>query len=91
MIFARTAWPSFKNSDLIHAGPSPATIRPLINKYMEYYYIDFNDLDIYSWEHSHTSEYSDLDRANKLIGNSFESYQAAKIALEKILEKQAIA
>lgn len=48
----------------------------------EYYYIDFNDLDIYSYP----NENSALDKANKLIGNSFESFTDAKNALKKIIK-----
>ena len=52
----------------------------------EYYYIDFIDLDIYSWE----DEGNNVDKANKLIGNSFKTIHEAKDALQKILKKRSI-
>lgn len=53
----------------------------------EYYYIDFIDLDIYSW----VDENSEFDMANKLIGNKFDTLRAAREALEKIINKNQIA
>lgn len=53
----------------------------------EYYYIDFLSGEIYSWE----NESSDLDKANKAIGNTFNSFQEAKKFLLEVLSKNKIA
>lgn len=55
------------------------------SKIINYYYIDFNDCDIYSNEGE--TEYNDIDHANKLIGNSFSTFIEAKHALQAILDK----
>ena len=49
---------------------------------MEYYYIDFVGKDICSW----VDEGTDIDKANKLIGNSFESFNDAENRLMEILK-----
>lgn len=51
---------------------------------MEYYYIDFKDCEIYSY----TDENTEIDKANKLTGNSFVSYYQAKAFLLELLYKQ---
>lgn len=60
----------------------------------EYYYIDFKDLEIYSWEvatdKNGYSKENELDKANILIGNYFKTYQDAKQALKTIINKQSI-
>lgn len=55
----------------------------------EYYYIDFHDLDIYSWEDT-SEQITEQDKANKFIGNNFKTFQEAKTALNEILAKQLI-
>ena len=53
---------------------------------MEYYYIDFKDEEVYSFQDID----SELDKANKLIGNYFTSFYEARNFLKNVLDKQSI-
>ena len=61
---------------------------------MEYYYIDFRDMDIYSWNYENPKqngephEVNAFDEANKLTNNFFRTYYEARKALHEIINKQ---
>jgi hypothetical protein len=53
---------------------------------MEYYYINFKDKEIQSWQ----DENSELDQHNKATGNSFATFQECKEFLHKLLKDNSI-
>ena len=53
---------------------------------VEYYYIDFKDCEIYSW----VNEENEIDNANILLGNKFNTFIEAKEFLVRLLDKQSI-